>query len=90
MLEGEQEEERKRENEKKLKKERDKLEKQQREVECMLFGDSGTCNSWILLVVEGRRIRRNSIVVCVTMSHGVSDHPPMIKTGCYSTTIKGG
>lgn len=40
MLEGEQEEERKRENEKKLKKERDKLEKQQREVECMLFGDS--------------------------------------------------
>ncbi|XP_078283492.1 programmed cell death protein 7 isoform X2 [Rhinoraja longicauda] len=40
MLEGEQEEERKRENEKKLKKEREKLEKQQREVEFMLFGDS--------------------------------------------------
>ncbi|XP_051896505.1 programmed cell death protein 7 [Pristis pectinata] len=39
MLEGEQEEERKRENEKKLKKEREKLEKQQREVESMLFGD---------------------------------------------------
>uniref|UniRef100_UPI00398F89B0 programmed cell death protein 7 n=1 Tax=Pristiophorus japonicus TaxID=55135 RepID=UPI00398F89B0 len=39
MLEGEQEEERKRENEKKLKKEREKLEKQQREVESMMFGD---------------------------------------------------
>ncbi|XP_078097451.1 programmed cell death protein 7 [Mustelus asterias] len=39
MLEGEQEEERKRENEKKLKKEREKLEKQQRQVESMMFGD---------------------------------------------------
>ncbi|XP_072326696.1 programmed cell death protein 7 isoform X1 [Scyliorhinus torazame] len=39
MLEGEQEEERKRENEKKLKKEREKLEKQQREMESMMFGD---------------------------------------------------
>ncbi|XP_067827527.1 programmed cell death protein 7 [Heptranchias perlo] len=39
MLEGEQEEERKRESEKKLKKEREKLEKQQREVESMMFGD---------------------------------------------------
>ncbi|XP_041030621.1 programmed cell death protein 7 [Carcharodon carcharias] len=39
MLEGEQEEERKRENEKKLKKEREKLEKQQREIESMMFGD---------------------------------------------------
>ncbi|XP_043533265.1 programmed cell death protein 7 [Chiloscyllium plagiosum] len=39
MLEGEQEEERKRENEKKLRKEREKLEKQQHEVEIMMFGD---------------------------------------------------
>ncbi|XP_069768261.1 programmed cell death protein 7 [Narcine bancroftii] len=41
MLEGEQEEERKRENEKKIKKEKEKLEKQQYEIESMLFGEPG-------------------------------------------------
>ncbi|XP_069481193.1 programmed cell death protein 7 [Ambystoma mexicanum] len=39
MLEGEQEEERKREREKKQKKEKEKLLQQQREIDCILFGE---------------------------------------------------
>lgn len=41
MLEGEQEEERKRELEKKQKKEREKLLQQKREIDSKLFGDPG-------------------------------------------------
>lgn len=52
MLEGEQEEERKREMEKKQKKEREKLLQQKREIDSKLFGDPGrSCVPYVTVFV---------------------------------------
>lgn len=53
MLEGEQEEERKREMEKKQKKEREKLLQQKREIDSKLFGDPGrSCVPYVTVFVS--------------------------------------
>lgn len=51
MLEGEQEEERKRDHEKRQKKEREKLLQKKREIDMMLFGGNYQLKFWLLIPV---------------------------------------
>lgn len=51
MLEGEQEEERKRDHEKRQRKEREKLLQKKREIDMMLFGGNYQLKAWLLILV---------------------------------------